>query len=286
MSGVNVGDRESSAVPGGSPVASAGHERRASIAVVMPAYNEADRIEQTLASIARYFGEHDVDWPIVLADDGSTDGTVERATTAARRLELPLRLLTFEHRGKAATVRDAMLAVAAETEVDYLMMLDADDELPISQLDHISWSADARTIYIGRRVAETHGSQGVMPTPLRRLMSGTMRLASRVLLGLTYPDTQCGFKLFPRDYARALFGRQWTTGWVFDAELLAIATRVLRLPVQEVEVTWQPRGESKVGASAMLVSGLAMLGVGVRFRLGLYDRPRRPKPARSRLSST
>lgn len=240
-----------------------------SIAVILPAYNEADRIDATLRSIAAYRSARGVDWPIVIVDDGSTDQTVEVARAAATDLGLPIEILRLPHRGKALAVHDAMLRVAASTTVDYCMMLDADDELRIDQLDHIAWS-DRPAIYIGRRVGETNGVLGARPPFFRRVMSAGMRAANVTLLGLRFPDTQCGFKLFPRVYVERLFSQQRSAGWVFDAELLVIAQRVSGVDVREVPVTWAPRGTSKVTIRAAIASVFSLVAVGLRYRTGRY----------------
>jgi dolichyl-phosphate beta-glucosyltransferase len=235
-----------------------------SIAIVMPAYNEANRIEQTLASIARYRAAGAPIGPVIVADDGSDDDTVEVARRAAEREGLPVEILSFPHRGKASTVRSAMLDAAPRVGAEYLMMLDADDELPIDQLDRVEWSDDPNSIYIGRRVGAVGAATAARPSLLRRSMSVVMRIASRTLLGIRFPDTQCGFKLFPRSVVGDLFGQQRSTGWTFDAELLYIADRVSRLPIIEIPVVWTPRGVSRVRPAAAVISGLAMFGTAFR----------------------
>ena len=242
------------------------------ICIVMPAYNEATRIEQTLASISRYIAAGAPIGPVILADDGSDDDTIEVAERAASMDGLPLQVLRFPHRGKATTVREAMLDVAGRVGADYLMMLDADDELQIDQLDRVDWSANLDTIYIGRRVESAGGVEAARPTLLRRVMSLTMRVASRALLGIGFPDTQCGFKLFPRAIAADLFRQQRSTGWTFDAELLYIADRVSNLPIVEIPVVWTPRGASRVRPAAAVVSGLSMFGTAFR-RVRQFYRP-------------
>ncbi len=234
------------------------------IAVIMPAYNEAARIERTIGSVARYRAGGAPIGPVIVADDGSDDATIDVATAAAARVGLPLEILRYPHRGKASTVRAAMLEVAGRVTADYLMMLDADDEIRIDQLDGVDWARDPQTIYIAKRVDQVEGSAGSRPSPIRRTMSSVMRLASRMLLGIRFRDTQCGFKLFPRSIVPELFGQQRSTSWTFDAELLFIAHRLSRLPIQEVPVVWVPRGVSKVGASAAFTSALAMFATAWR----------------------
>jgi len=245
---------------------------RPRIGLVLPAYNEADRIEQTIDSIARYRAAGAAIGPVVIADDGSIDDTQVVARRAAAAAGLPIEILTLPHRGKALTVRAAMLDLADRVDADYLMMLDADDELRIDQLDRIEWSSDSRTIYIGRRVDAVGAAASARPTLLRRSMSIAMRAASRILLGIRFPDTQCGFKLFPRAIVADLFGQQRSTGWTFDAELLFIADRVSGLPIQEVPVVWVPRGVSRVRPLSAILSGLAMFGTAQR-RLRRVYRP-------------
>jgi dolichyl-phosphate beta-glucosyltransferase len=253
-----------------------------SVAVLIPTYNEESRVEATLAAIAARNARTGTPTPIFLADDGSTDRTTAVATDAAARLGLDLEVLRLPHRGKALTVRDAMLAVSGASDAAYILMIDADNEVSIDHLDGVDWAPDAatadpRTIYIARRVREAGGRLGATPPLFRRLMSTAMRLAARILLGLPYRDTQCGFKLFPRHLAFELFSQQRSAGWVFDAEILVIA-RLSRLPIREVPVVWQPSGESRVGAASAVTSAFALLGIAARRLARRYHRVGRPRP--------
>lgn len=243
--------------------------RRPTIAVIMPAFNEGARIDQTITTISAYrSGQDGAIRAVYVADDGSSDDTVDVANRAALREGTAIEVLSFPHRGKALTVRSAMIEVAETSDADYLMMLDADDELRIDQLDHVRWSPDPRAVYIGRRDHEARGA--ARPTLVRRLMSFAMRSASRVLLGLPYRDTQCGFKLFPREIAHDLFSQQRSSGWTFDAEVLFIASRVSRLQVVEVPVVWSPRGVSRVRPLSAAISGLALFGTAWNRLRGAY----------------
>ena len=241
------------------------------IAIVMPAYNEQDRIEATIKAVGELARGWNHRISAHLADDGSTDGTIGVAEACASEAGLALEVMRLPHRGKALTVRDAMISVAGSSDAEYLLMLDADNEVSVAHLAGIEWSADRDTIYIARRVREISGRRGASPPAYRRLMSGVMRGASRVLLGLPYRDTQCGFKLFPRHLAFELFTQQRSTSWVFDAELLVIARRS-GLPIREVPVVWAPRGQSRVGPAAALGSGLGLLRIAVRRWARRYRR--------------
>lgn len=240
------------------------------IAVIMPAYNEAERIDQTIATIARYQARNPAIRAVFVADDGSTDGTAEAVRRAATREGVAIEVLVMPHRGKALAVRAAMLEVADRVTTDYVMMLDADDELQIDQLDRVEWSADRRTVYIGRRVGSIGTSDGRRPSLIRRAMSLAMRIASRLLLDIRFPDTQCGFKLFPRSIVPALFAQQRSTSWTFDAELLFILDRVSGLPIREVPVVWCPRGTSRVHPLAAALSGTSMFATAANRLLRVY----------------
>jgi dolichyl-phosphate beta-glucosyltransferase len=261
---------------------------RPSVDVVVPAWNEAARIEATLEALGAFAASGaasgassasaDRRPTIFLADDGSTDRTAEVAAAAARAAGLALEHLPMPHRGKALTVRDAMLAVSGRSDAEYLLMLDADNEISIDNLERVPWTGDPRTVYIARRVGEADGRVAGTASPFRRLMSFAMRVGARVLLGLPYRDTQCGFKLFPRSLAFELFSQQRSASWVFDAEILVIARRS-RLPIVEVPVIWQPRGESRVRATAAITSAIGLVGIAARRWARRYRRvgsPRRP----------
>jgi dolichyl-phosphate beta-glucosyltransferase len=246
------------------------------VAIVMPAFNEAGRIGATLDAIAEFTARHDAPLTTYVADDGSTDRTTGVAWDRAQAAGLSIEILRLPHRGKALTVRDAMLQVSGASDATYLLMLDADNEVSIEHLANVEWSSDADTIYIARRVGEVGGRLGATPSGYRRLMSLGMRLASRLLLGLSYRDTQCGFKLFPRHLAFELFSQQRSASWVFDAELLVIARRS-GLPIREVPVVWQPRGESRVGTGAAVTSAVGLLQIAFRRWTRRYQRVGPPR---------
>ena len=240
-----------------------------SLGIVIPAWNEAGRIGPTIEAIAEMRADG---WPIagvVVADDGSIDDTAATTRAVATRCGLPVDVRSLRHRGKGWAVRDGMLHAARSLDVAYLLMLDADNEVAVDQLASIRWSDDLRTVYIARRVAAIGDRSGAPPAPFRRLMSFGMRTLARLLLGLGYPDTQCGFKLFPAALVPAIFGAMRSRSWVFDAELLVIA-RSLGLPVVEVPVVWQPRGVSRVPATAALSSVGALVSISIRRAMGRY----------------
>jgi dolichyl-phosphate beta-glucosyltransferase len=203
---------------------------RRSISIIVPAYNEESRLPQSLAKINAYLERSG--WAfaeIVVVNDGSLDGTAAAARAAgANLLENP------GNRGKGYSVRRGML----EAKGDWTLFTDADLSSPIGELDKL-WAAVEREgapIAIGSRAVD-RSLVGVHQPPLRELMGRIFNLAMRVVTGLPYRDTQCGFKLFETGAARRIFSLQRLDGFGFDVEALYIARR-LGCRAVEVPVLW------------------------------------------------
>jgi glycosyltransferase involved in cell wall biosynthesis len=207
---------------------------RPSLTVVLPCYNEAERLPRTLRSLLAHLSGVPGEVEVLVVDDGSTDATVA-AVQAIAAADARVRLLCLSpNRGKGAAVRAGMLA--AEGEV--IVFTDADGSYGPSELDRIIRALAEAPVAIGARVT-TSG-------PLtRRVASGVFSLAIRVLVGLPFPDTQSGLKGFRRAAAREIFSRARLDGFAFDVEALLLAGR-LGLDVVEVSVQAIERRGSKV----------------------------------------
>lgn len=234
-----------------------------SLSVVIPAYNDAAVIERTVETVSRFLDAQAAPAELLVVDDGSTDATaavVERLAAADRRVRL-LRL--GRNWGKGAAVRAGMLAATGEA----LLFTDADLSTPIEELDKLRAKLDEGfDVAIGSRAlpasrVEVH--QGV----LRERAGQTFNFIVQLLVLRGFRDTQCGFKCFRRDAARALFGRQRARGFEFDVELLCIA-RELGLAVAEVPVIWRNNPKSHV----------RFVRDSTRMFLGLLDLRRRYPP--------
>lgn len=215
---------------------------RPQLSVVIPAFNEAATIADTVAAVCRFVSETGMPAEVIVVDDGSTDDTGVIAERALAQSEVPWRVVRFDtNRGKASAVRQGML----EAGGDLLLMTDADLSVSLEQLpkflDAIRAGAD---IAVASRAVR--GARGDPPQPLWRILVGKAYAVVRRLIVLPHiADTQCGFKLFTREAAREAFSRQTATSWAFDAEVLYIAHR-LGYRIVEVPVVWCNRRESKV----------------------------------------
>ena len=207
------------------------------LSIVIPAYNEEDRIGPTLARITAWLRARGGTWEVIVADDGSRDRTREVAAAAGDGVRV---LALTPNRGKGAAVRAGMLAAAGER----VLFSDADLATPIEELDKLTAELDrGADIAIASRALA--GAQiETRQHPLRELMGRTFNGIVRLLVLGGIKDTQCGFKLFTRAAAQDLFGRATVDGFAFDVEILWLARGVYR--VAEVPVVWRHVDESKV----------------------------------------
>ena len=203
---------------------------RRSISIIIPAYNEEKRLPATLAAVREYLDRSAWDFTeIVVVDDGSRDGTADVARAARVRV-----LQNPGNRGKGYSVRHGVL----ESKGEWALLTDADLSAPIEELEKL-WSAAEREqaqVAIGSRAVD-RGLVGVHQNFLREFMGRTFNLVMRVVTGLPFRDTQCGFKLFQGAAARQIFPRQKLDGFGFDVEVLFIA-RLLNYRCLEVAVRW------------------------------------------------
>ena len=209
------------------------------LSVVIPAYNEERRLPETLETLCAYLATQAYSWEIVVADDGSDDGTpavVQRAAQNDQRVKL----LSLPHRGKGWAVKNGMLAVGGELR----FLCDADLSMPISLLDRLLPHGDSPPdVVIGSR--EAPGARRIGEPRRRWLMGRVFNTMTRILATPGIGDTQCGFKVFRAAAAEALFSLQTLDGFAFDAEILFLA-RQRGFRVAEIGIDWHYRSESKV----------------------------------------
>ncbi len=187
---------------------------------------------------------------LLVVDDGSRDGTVAvveeymRAHPAVRVLRNP------GNRGKGYAVRHGM----REAQGDWILYTDADLSSPIEEVDKLFAAARQKNaaVAIGSR-ALNRKLVSVHQAYLRELSGRVFNLAMRLVTGLPFVDTQCGFKLYRQDAAKAIFERQLLDGFSFDVEDLVIAKQLNLLAV-EVPVRWANVEGTKVSLLAGVTS--------------------------------
>ncbi len=229
------------------------------LSVVIPAYNEALRLPTYLTSIVAYLRKRGERFEVVVADDGSTDDTVEVVNRMAQTMPEIRTVANPRNFGKGFAVRTGI----ANSYGKRVLFVDADGATPISEIERLEHAMrDGASIVIGSRAVSGPGI--VRSTQSHRKVIG--RIFNGIVSTLLLPglkDTQCGFKLFTRDAAGATFGRQNLDGFSFDVELLFIGRR-MRYRLDEVAVSWSDVSGSKVNlvrdAARMLVDIFRIVG--------------------------
>ena len=236
------------------------------ISVVIPAYNEAERLPRYLKEVVAYFEGRHEPYEVLVVDDGSSDRTSDRVQEMSG--EHPsISILTFsENRGKGRAVRAGMTMARG----DLRLMADADGATPIAEVKRLEAALEGGAdLALGSR-ARPDGAV-VRHTRLhRRLVGNVFNLIVRGLGVWDVADTQCGFKLFRGPVADDLFAALRTEGYGFDVELLLLA-RHRGYRIVEVPINWADQPGSKVG---VLRHGPGMLReiLVARWRLST-DRP-------------
>jgi len=199
------------------------------VSVVVPAYNEATRLEATLRAIV---GAADVwDLEIVVVDDGSTDGTADVAASALEGVGRVQIIRLASNQGKGAAVRAGVLSTTGQAVV----YMDADLATDLSALGPAIAALGTADVVVGSRVAD--GASVRDGTWLRTVMAFVFNGLVHLSTGLEFKDTQCGFKAFRGDVGRECFGLSRSRGFAFDVEVLVLARR-LGYTMVEVPVRW------------------------------------------------
>jgi dolichyl-phosphate beta-glucosyltransferase len=209
--------------------------------IVIPAYNEAKRLEATLDRVLGYVAEQKWNAEVVVVNDGSRDATRDIALKYAAN-HPALRLVDNPgNRGKGYSVRNGVLHARGE----FILFTDADLASPIEEGEKLLAAlAAGADVAIGSRWLDR--SLQTREQPLyRRVLGRVFNLVLRLVLGMSYKDTQCGFKAFTRRAAEAVFPLQIIERWGFDPEILFLARR-LGLRVDEVPVKWAHQENTKI----------------------------------------
>ncbi|HEY5036952.1 MAG TPA: dolichyl-phosphate beta-glucosyltransferase [Chthoniobacterales bacterium] len=225
------------------------------LAVIVPAYNEAARLNETLPKMISYLEANRPSSELLVVDDGSTDGTAEVAEAIVRHhTSLPARVLrSAQNHGKGHAVRTGLLASSAPIA----LFSDADLSTPISELPKIVEPIETGKydLVFGSRALDRKLIGHRQPWRREqggRLFNGLVRLTT----GLPFADTQCGFKAFRMSALRPIIERATVNGFGFDVELLFLAQKT-GLRLLEQPVRWDHSEGSKVH---IVRDSLRMLG--------------------------
>jgi dolichyl-phosphate beta-glucosyltransferase len=240
-----------------------------SYSIVIPAYNESERIQGSLHKIVSFLAEQQWSAEVLVVNDGSRDNTAEIVREFALRYPYIRLIENPGNRGKGYSVRNGMLQATG----DVILFSDADLSAPITEspklFSEIEKGAD---VAFGSRWLLAH-MQTERQSIQRQIAGRLYNIFMRALLGLPYKDTQCGFKAFNRKAVETIFTRQHVERWGFDVELLFLA-RKFDLKIVEVAVEWAHDDRSKINP---LLDGIKMFGEMLSIRwnalTGKYSSP-------------
>ena len=212
------------------------------LSIIIPAYNEADRIGANLRQLASYVSEQKIDCEIIVVSDASTDDTAQIvAAYIEEGTPCPIRLLEQEaNRGKGAAVKRGML----EATGDVRMFMDADLATPVEEIGNLLPRIDHSDVVIASRSVLSSNLEKVQPIH-RQFMGWVFRQLVSMAGVYGIRDSQCGFKIFTKEAAESIFPHQQEKGFAFDVELLALAAR-FGFHVDEVGVSWHDSGRSSI----------------------------------------
>ncbi|MCU0229137.1 MAG: glycosyltransferase family 2 protein [Bryobacterales bacterium] len=242
-----------------------------SLTIVIPAYNEEKRLPPTIARVKAYLSTRDWDFlEVLVVDDGSADDTGGVVEAHARHDPRYRLLRNPGNRGKGYSIRHGML----QARGDWVLFTDADLSTPMEELGKLEAAVrgSGAEVAIGSRAVDRSLVE-VHQAGTRELAGRFFNVVMRICTGMPYLDTQCGFKLFRRDAAHAIFQRQQLDGFGFDVEALYLANK-LGYRVEEVPVRWR----NVEGTTVSLMRGLDAFVDILRVRWydarGRYNRAR------------
>ncbi len=211
------------------------------VSLILPAFNEAGRIQQTICQSIDYLRGHGYRYEIIVAADGD-DGTRELVTEMGKT-DPRIRVIGRSQRsGKGRGVREA-ITLAKGSIVGYA---DADNKVPIQEFEKIADRLRAGyEIVIGSRAMAESNVEKSQPL-YRQLGSRGFRVFLSAVVGLRdVADTQCGFKFFSNRAAKLIFAHQKIDGYMFDVEILVLAKR-LGIDIAQVPIRWRDDGDSRL----------------------------------------
>ena len=208
------------------------------LSIIIPAYNEANRLPQTLEQVFAFLEGESYLSEVIIVENGSSDQTLPLAQKLCEKYP-NLRVLHNEKAGKGLAVQRGML----EAEGEYRIFCDADFSMPVEEIRRFIPPQLDTDIVIASR--EVKGAVRYDEPEYRHFTGRIFNILIRILALPKLHDTQCGFKGFRAEIAEDLFQYQSIEGWAFDVEILFIA-RMRGYKIVELPIPWYYNDESKI----------------------------------------
>lgn len=218
-----------------------------SISVIIPVFNEVNRVGQTIIRVDEYLKRKNYQYEIIVVNDGSTDGT-DGLLKDLKNIIKNLKIIEFStNQGKGAAIKEGMLLANGEVA----LFMDADSSTDITEIDKLlPFIMDGYNVVVGSR--HIHGAiKKVKQSLIREFLGWLYRLFVRLLIKTDITDTQNGFKVFSRQASKEIFNEIKIKGWGFDVEVFLIAKK-MKYRVKEVPIIWVNDKRSKMRLSQMV----------------------------------
>ena len=243
--------------------------REVDLSVIVPAYNEAERIGKTLARLHDYLARSALSWEILVVLDGSKDRTLEIVRQQALQVPALKIIERSVNRGKGFTVRQGMLQACGRIR----LFCDADNSTDIAHFDKMKPLFDQGydVVIASRSDMDVAGAEQAVSQAWYKRAIG--RLGNRIVQRLAVPgiwDTQCGFKAFRAEAALRIFSQTTIERWGFDIEVLALA-RACKFQIGIIPAHWINDGRSHVRLADYLGVLADIFTVRRNFRAGKYE---------------
>jgi dolichyl-phosphate beta-glucosyltransferase len=236
------------------------------LSIIIPAYNEQDRIAPTILNMKDHLEGRDYDYEIIVMVNGSTDQTYETAVNVTAGWD-KVKVRELLQPGKGNAVKRGVLDYASG---DIILFMDADNATPISEIESFfQYFERGYAVVIGSRYLNSYLMKK-RPPVYRMILSRLGNAAIRALAVPGIVDTQLGFKAFTRQAALDIFSAVTINAWAFDIELLAIA-RQYGYQIKEVPVIWNEPGGSHVSLKAYVESLRDLFKIQWRIMTGAYQ---------------
>ena len=238
------------------------------LSIIIPAYNEGARIGRALTHVLECIHTRGWQAEVIVVNDGSRDNTAGIVRQFAVRDPVVRLIENSSNRGKGYSVRNGVRHASG----DVIMFTDADLSAPIEEAERLMTAIrEGADIAIGSRWLD-RGRQTIHQPLYRQFFGRCFNAVTRLVMGLPFADTQCGFKAFRRAAAHTVFQLQRIERWGFDPELLFIALK-RGYKIREVPVTW---GHDERSRLSYLKDGIKMLEELIYIRwnalIGIYNR--------------
>jgi len=209
------------------------------LTIIIPAFNEANRIINSLLKIENYMEKMLFNWEVLIINDGSTDNTKNILDEWIKN-RANFKVKTITHQGKGGAIKYGIL----NSHGKYQFMCDADLSMPIEKLsEFLTKMKEGYQIVIGSR--QKTGARRFNESNMRHISGRIFNFLIKSILVKQIEDTQCGFKCFNTTIAKKLFKLQQINGFAFDVEILFIAQKN-NIEIFELPIDWHHNDKSKV----------------------------------------